>query len=159
MVDNLSNYRGHKQAPRDLQICWANLRRGGPQHDSILNLAFEAGIDVLCVQEPWTCTGTRTKSHPAYHKFAPQDTWDWEVNEQKEEIRPRVLTYVRNSAGLEIQRRRPVNSRDLLWITVNGYTILNIYREPDTAEAMDYITTLVPPGKFILGGDFNLWHD
>lgn len=148
-----------RNKPRDLRIGWANLGRGSQQHDTILNLAFEEEIEVLCVQEPWTAAGTKTKSHPAFHKFAPLDAWEWDDLEERETVRPRVLTYVRKESGLDIQQRRPVDSRDLLWVTVNGYSILNIYREPGKDAVLDYILSLVPPSKCLIGGDFNVHNE
>ena len=130
-----------RKEPRDLQICWANLRRGGPQHDTILSVAHEEGIDIVCVQEPWTDTGSKTKSHPGYHKYAPYDTWDWEGDVRREEVRPRVLTYVRKSHDLKTQQRRPLESRDLLRITVNGYTILNAYRNQALIRSLYHLSS------------------
>jgi hypothetical protein len=37
--------------------------------------------------------------------------------------------------------------------------ILNVYRAPSTNDVVDYITTLVPPNKCIIRGDFNAHHD
>lgn len=144
---------------RDLQIGWANVARRSECHDAILNISFQEGLDVLCIQEPWTGTGTRTKSHPSYHKYAPVDSWDWEDIEQREEVRPRVLIYIKKSPDLQIQQRRPVPSRDLLWITINGYTILNIYRAPGDDVILEYVISLLPPEKCLIGGDFNVHHD
>jgi ribonuclease HI len=158
MVDDLEQSQ-HRQLPRDLLICWANVGKIGPAHNSILNVALEEGIDVLCVQEPWTETGTKTQTNPAFYLYAPVDSWDWEDLEQKELARPRVLTYVRKSPDLGIQQRRPIQSRDLLWLNVNGYSILNAYRQPGTDSVIDYVTKLVPPPKCLIGGDFNVHHD
>lgn len=140
-------------------ICWANVGKIGPAHNTILNVALEEGIDVLCVQEPWTDSGTKTQTNPAFHTFAPVNSWDWEDLEQKELVRPRVLTYVRKSLDLRMQQRHSVHSRDLLWLDVNGYLILNAYRQPGTDLVIDYVTKLVPPPRCIVGGDFNVHHD
>jgi hypothetical protein len=51
MVDNLERSRC-RQLPRDLLIGWANVGKIGPAHNTILNVALEEGIDVLCIQEP-----------------------------------------------------------------------------------------------------------
>ena len=158
MVDNLEQSQ-HRQLSRDLLICWANVGKICPAHNTILNVALKEGIDVLCVQEPWTKTGTKTQTNPAFYLYAPVDSWDWEDLEQKELARPRVLTYVRKSPDLRIQQRRPIQSRDLLWLNVNGYSILNAYRQPSTNSVIDYVTKLVPPPKCVIGGDFNVHHD
>jgi hypothetical protein len=47
----------------------------------------------------------------------------------------------------------------MLWIDINGYTILNIYREPTTPEIIDYIIHLVLLPKCLIGGDFNAKYD
>jgi hypothetical protein len=47
----------------------------------------------------------------------------------------------------------------MLWIDINGYAILNIYRESTTPEMIDYIIHLAPPPKYLIGGDFNTKYD
>ena len=47
----------------------------------------------------------------------------------------------------------------MLWLDVNGYSILNVYRQPLKLEVIDYVTHLSPPSKCLVGGDFNAWHD
>ena len=69
------------------------------------------------------------------------------------------MTYVRKGAGLKTQQRRPIHSRDMLWLDVNGYSILNVYRQPFQLEVIEYVTHLSPPTKCLVGGDFNAWHD
>ena len=69
------------------------------------------------------------------------------------------MTYVKKGGGLKVQQRRPIHSRDLLWIDVNGHSILNIYRQPNTPEVIDYVTHLSPPPNCLVGGDFNVWHE
>jgi Endonuclease-reverse transcriptase len=69
------------------------------------------------------------------------------------------MTYVQKGAGLKTQQRRPIHSRDMLWLDVNGYAILNAYRQPFQLEVIDYVTHLSPPTKCLVGGDFNAWHD
>lgn len=155
---NSSNRRA-RLSPKELRIGWINVGRRQDPHDAALSIAFEEGLDVLCIQEPWTSTGTLTKSHPAYAKYAPLDSWAWDDIEERETKRPRVLTYTKKSQDLQVQQRRLEGSRDLLWVDINGYTILNVYRAPNTDEVLDYIVTLVPPEKCLIGGDFNIHHD
>jgi ribonuclease HI len=116
-------------------------------------------MDVVCVQEPFTFPGSRTQNHPGYDCYAPVDSWDSEDPEEREAERPRVMTYVRKGAGLKTQQRRLIHSRDMLWIDVNGYAILNAYRQPLSLEVIDYVTHLAPPSNCLVGGDFNSWHD
>lgn len=73
------------------------------------------------------------------------------------------MTYVRKGAGLRTQQRCPIHNRDLLWLDVNGYAILNVYRipvrEPVPNDIIHYITHLSPPPSCLIGGDFNAPHD
>jgi hypothetical protein len=69
------------------------------------------------------------------------------------------LTYIRKSLDLRIQQRHSVHSKDLLWLDVNSYLILNTYRQPGTDLVIDYVTKLVPPSRCIVEGDFNVHHD
>lgn len=149
----------HDNLPRDIQICWANVARSATKHIALLNIAFDANADIICVQEPWVSTGTKTQTHTGFNLYAPVDSWEWDDMEGWELARPKVLIYVRISMDLRVQQRRPVESRDLLWLNVNGYTILNVYRQPDSDQIINYITGLTPPPKCIIGGDFNTHHD
>ncbi|KAI0992832.1 hypothetical protein K3495_g15351, partial [Podosphaera aphanis] len=102
---------------------------------------------------------SRTQTHPGYDLYAPVDSWGMDgTNCALMDERPRVLTYTKKGAGLYVQQRRPVQSRDLLWITVNDYHILNAYRQPTTNEVIDYVTHLAAPNNCLVGGDFNVHH-
>jgi hypothetical protein len=50
-------------------------------------------------------------------------------------------------------------SRDLLWVKVNGYSILNVYRQPLNNATLRYITQLAPLPLSLIGGDFNAHHE
>jgi ribonuclease HI len=141
--------RGRPAPPPDLKIVWANARKSPGPHNALLNLCWADKVDVIHVQEPWTGEGTRQQNNPGYNAYAPVDAWD------ALEERPRVLTYIRKGGNLRVQQRRPVHSRDMLWIDVNGYSMLNVYREPRTNEVMDYVTNLTPPARCLIGGDWN----
>jgi len=154
-----SRRSSRKPNTRDIQVCWANVGKNDASHNTLLNLAYTEGIDILCVQEPSTWINTRTQTHPGFQLVAPVDTWGNGDAGQREAERPRVLTYTRKGAGLRIQQRRPVQSRDLLWIDVNRYAILNVYRQPLSTEALDYVTNLTAPRNCLIGGDFNTRHD
>lgn len=147
-----------RPTPRDLQVLWANVARGDP-HDVVLNAGFSAGMDVLCIQEPWTGAGTKTKTHNAYDLYAPIPSWDKTGPGEHLAERPRVLTYVRKGSGLRTEQRQLMGSRDMLWIDVNGYSILNIYRDKNLDDVMDYVTHLTPTAKCLVGGDFNCQHE
>ena len=60
---------------------------------------------------------------------------------------------------LKVEQREQIGSRDLLWIDVERFTILNVYRQPRTPEVLEYITHLSPPPNCLIGGDFNARHE
>jgi hypothetical protein len=91
--------------------------------------------------------------------YAPADSWDWQNLDQKEEVRPKVLTYVRKSTDIKAQQSRPLKSNDLLWLNVNRFSILNIYRQPGNDIVLNYIINLDPLDKCLVGGDFNAYYD
>src|SRR6187402_2443992 len=153
-----STYNSTK-LPRDLTVLWANVGRIAEAHNTILNLAEEQKVDIVCLQEPWVGTRTTTQTNPTFQLYAPIDSWDWDDLNQKEVARPKVLTYVKKSNNIKTQQRRPFESRDLLWLNVNGYSILNVYRQPGNDTTLEYITNLRPPAKCLIGGDFNVHHD
>jgi hypothetical protein len=96
-----STRRTRQTRNRDLQVCWANVGRGMPHHVTLLQVAYMQGIDVVCVQEPYTAPGTKTQNHPSYDCYAPIDSWDSTSEAQREAKRPRVMTYVRKGVGLK----------------------------------------------------------
>ncbi|KAI0182227.1 hypothetical protein EV127DRAFT_355392, partial [Xylaria flabelliformis] len=114
---------GSGRGVRGLVIAWANVRKSLSPHISLLARCWGEKIDVVHVQEPWTGKGTRTQNHPGYESYAPLDAWDGE------DERPRVISYVRKGKRLQAQQRRPIRSRDMLWLDVNGHPMLNVYRE------------------------------
>jgi hypothetical protein len=104
------------------------------------------------IQEPSVVTeGTKrlTKTHPGYQVFSPSDNW---------EERPRVLTYVRKGKGLVSIQARPIASRDVCWVAVDGITFVNVYREPNTSTALEVLERWDVPQKVVIGGDFNASH-
>ena len=112
---------------RLLCVCWANVSRSSPCHIIILEVAFQRGMDVVCVQEPFTCANSRTSTHPGFRHFAPISTWNTPSATGSE--RPRVMTYVRKSRHLHYQTRESLNHPDLVWVVVNRVSILNCYRQ------------------------------
>ncbi|KAM4067487.1 reverse transcriptase (RNA-dependent DNA polymerase) [Hirsutella rhossiliensis] len=121
-----------------LRVFQANVGKISPAHDCALALADSEHYDVVLLQEPWTETkGGRclTKTHPAYDTFSPVDSWE------DNSTRPRVMTYVRRRPGLMVDQRRPAATRDILWLTVNDITLVNVYRQP-----------------CLVAGDFNAKH-
>ncbi|RAL62976.1 hypothetical protein DID88_004063 [Monilinia fructigena] len=142
-----------------LKIAWANVGKSGPAHIALLQLAFEEGADVVCVQEPSVYPGTKTQNHPAYECYAPVDSWEQTLLPEREAERPRAMSYTRKAANLITQQRRNGDDRDIVWLEVNGFHIVNVYREPSTRRIIDYITSIQVPPNFLIGGDFNAKHD
>ncbi|KAG0157411.1 hypothetical protein PDIDSM_4596 [Penicillium digitatum] len=97
----------------------------------------------------------KENGHPAYDCYAPTDEWDSSDPTSFESERPRVLTYVRKNSGLNAQQHRSSQDRDLLWVNVNGFLILNFYRQLTTDKVIDYVTNLTPSQNSLIGGDFN----
>jgi len=159
MLRRPSNNNGDR--PRNhnsqLQICWSNVARSSPCHISALQLAWDAEIDIICIQEPFTMTGTRTSTHPGYRMLSPVVSWN--DSETWERDRPRVLTYIRKVPGLKADIIHPRLSRDLLWVEVNGYSILNFYRQPLDNTTLHYLVSLTPPPNCLIGGDLNARHE
>ena len=149
MLGSLSQHRGsgckRQLRNRDLQVCWANVAKNTSCHITILHVAFTEKMDVICVQEPASYPGTKTQNHLGYDCYAPVDSWDSTDPEQREAKRPHIMTYIRKGAGLWTQQHCPIHCRNLLWTDVNGYAILNAYRQPLSPEVIEYVTHLTPP--------------
>ena len=153
-------YNRHQQPSLQsnlLRICWANVGRSSPCHITILEAAFQKGMDVVCVQEPFTCANSGTSTHPGFRHLAPISTWD--APTASAVGRPRVMTYIRKGHHLKLQTRDSLNHPDLLWAVVNGVSILNCYRQPLTLDVLQYVTHLTPPSHCLVGGDFNAKHE
>ncbi|KJZ69665.1 hypothetical protein HIM_10938 [Hirsutella minnesotensis 3608] len=138
-----------------LRIFQANVGKISAAHDTALALADSERYDIVLLQEPWTgLTETRclTKTHPAYDTFSPVNDWD------SRDTRPRVMTYVRRSAGLVADQKRPAATRDILWLTVNGATVVNFYRQPGCDMALEILLQWTPTEKCLVAGDFNAKH-
>ncbi|PWI64963.1 hypothetical protein PCL_08414 [Purpureocillium lilacinum] len=106
-------------------------------------------------EEPWTqVRGSRclTKTHPAYDTYSPVSTWE------DIDTRPRVMTYIRRGARLLADQQRPALSRDILWLVVNGVTLVNVYREPNLDTALEVLFAWPIPSQCIIAGDFNARH-
>lgn len=147
--------RDSSKKPTALRIAQCNVGKRSPANTALLQLCHEEKIDVVLAQEPWSSHGERLllNTHPGYDTFSPVDFWE------DNESRPRVLTYVRK--GLKAQQTRPSASRDLLWISMQGITIVNVYRPQGNSGDDQTTTTLLeyqPPPNSVVGGDFNSRH-
>ena len=92
-------------------------------------------IDVVLLQEPWTeAKNARclTKTHPAYNTYSPVDSWD------SNDTRPRVMTYIHKDSRILTDQKRPALTRDILWLTVNGVTIVKQYSCDPSAFIKSY---------------------
>jgi hypothetical protein len=69
-------------------------------------------MDVVCVQEPFTCANSRTSTHLGFRHIAPISSW----NNPKAlgTHRPRVMTYIRKGYHLKLQTRDSLNHLDML---------------------------------------------
>jgi hypothetical protein len=156
-LHNAGGNQPHTPA-QGILIAWANVGRRSPSHIAILQLAWETKVDVVCVQEPFTCLDSKTSTHPGYNLHAPVTNWGHNNPETRRALRPRVITYVRKDHRLESEVIFPRINRDLLWVKVNGYSILNAYRQPASTGVLQYITNCTPPPLSIVGGDLNARH-
>ncbi|KAI1688279.1 Exo-endo-phos-2 multi-domain protein [Pyrenophora tritici-repentis] len=128
-----------------------------PNTSSSEHADTEMSLGSICIQEPFTLTGTRTSTHPGFHMISPVISWNnpttWGTD------RPRVLTYTRKSPNIRATLIHPRISRDVLWIEANGYRILNVYRQPQNDSTFQYLTALTPPRNCLIGGDLNARHE
>ncbi|KJZ69554.1 hypothetical protein HIM_11047 [Hirsutella minnesotensis 3608] len=140
---------------KTLRIFQANVGKIPAAHDTALALADSERFDLVLLQEPWTGLKNGrclTKTHPAYDTFSSVTDWD------SRDTRPRVMTYVRRSAGLVADQKRPAATRDILWLTVNGVTVVNFYRQPDYDVALEILLRWNATDKCLVSGDFNAKH-
>src|ERR1700735_859242 len=148
-------YRQTNRENQDFRIFQANVGKISPAHDCALALADAERYDIVLLQEPWTESKDSrclTKTHPAYDTFSPVDSWDSTAT------RPRVMTYVRRDPKLIADQKRPVPTRDILWLNVNNITIINFYRQPSYNEALNILLNWPTPQKCLIAGDFNAIH-
>ncbi len=140
---------------RLFRVFQANVGKNGPSHDCALALADAERYEVILLQEPWTQVRDSrclTKTHPAYDTYSPVSTWE------DIDTRPRVMTYIRRGARLLADQQRPALSRDILWLVVNGVTLVNVYREPNLDTALEVLFAWPIPSQCIIAGDFNARH-
>ncbi|KAF4334267.1 reverse transcriptase, partial [Fusarium beomiforme] len=154
-TNSLAYSQTRKDNKKPLRIFQANVGKIPPAHDCALALADSERYDIVLLQEPWTAhTDTRslTKTHPAYDTFTPVETWDGN------DTRPRVMTYVRRDPRLLADQIRPFQTRDILWLTINGMTIVNFYRQNDESDALNILIRWPVPERCLIAGDFNARH-
>ncbi|RAL67198.1 hypothetical protein DID88_007975 [Monilinia fructigena] len=108
---------------------------------------------------PLELPGNQDQNHPAYECYAPYDSWEAEEATEREAERPRTMSYIRRGAAIQAQQRRGERNRDVVWLEVNGYHIVNIYREPNTMAMINYTIGIIPGPRTLVGGDFSAKHD
>lgn len=140
-----------------LRLMQSNVARTPATHDIALNLAWEAGYDVLLVQEPWTELNRHnrklTKTHPGFDTFSPVEDWT------EEPKRPRVLTYVRKRKDITAHHVRPFTSPDCCMVEVNGVLLANVYRRTGYAPGvLEMLEKWTPGPSTVVLGDFNALH-
>ncbi|KZL86309.1 endonuclease reverse, partial [Colletotrichum incanum] len=144
----------------------ANVARRPSAHETALNLAYAAHVDILLLQEPSIRSEERrlTRYHPGFEIFTPVDNWT--------EDRPRVLTYLRRGIGLRGVQTRPLldPSTDLLFLQLLSgtrvvLTVINVYNAPcgslrSGRAVRDIIAAWQPKpeDRVLIAGDFNLHH-
>lgn len=140
------------QHKRHITVMQANVAKTGAFHDAALNRAWDARIDAVLLQEPWTTTrpGRRiTKTHPGYEAFSPLEDWT---------DRPRVITYIRKDPSLKGSQIHRHPNKDMLTILLNGITLCNIYRQSHTDGVLRLLETWDIPTNTVILGDFNAVH-
>ncbi|SCO77346.1 uncharacterized protein FRV6_01558 [Fusarium oxysporum] len=147
--------RTRKNDKKPLRVFQANIGKIPPAHDCALALADSERYDIVLLQEPWMAyikTCCMTKTYPAYDTFTPVDMWN------SNDTWPRVMTYVRRDLRLLADQVRPFETRDILWLTINGTTIVNCYRQNDERDALNTLLRWPVPERCVVAGDFNARH-
>jgi hypothetical protein len=122
------------------------------------NLHGKQKVDVVCIQEPLTCLASKTSTHPGYNLHAPVTDWGHNNPVTREALCPWIMIYVRKDYRLKSEVLFPRIKRDLLWVKVNGFSILNAYHQPVSTGVLQYITNCTPPPLSIVGSNLNARH-
>ncbi|KAM3454106.1 hypothetical protein NHJ6243_008968 [Beauveria neobassiana] len=143
-------------APAEQEIL-ANVDKGKEAHSAALQLAFLEGYNVVILQEPNTSYNKqkklcRTQYHPSFLCFSPVDSW------HNNDTRPRVMTYVKIDCKIQAEQITPTKHRDLLWVRVNGITILTLHNRPEVESTLQVREEWTPPENCIVAGDMNAFH-
>lgn len=153
----MRNLRNRTPSKTTLKIFQANVDKGKGAHYAALQLAFQENYNIVLIQEPNTFYNAqkglcRAQHHPGFLCFSPIDSWTNNLT------RPRVLTYVRIDRKIQAEQLLPPHHQDLLWVQVNGTTILNIYNRPEEETLLDIIESWTPPNRCVVAGDMNAFH-
>lgn len=129
----------------------ANLGKGGPSNDIILQAAWDAGTDVLLIQEPWASRNNDSwliKSHPGFDRYSPNTGG-------ADTPRPRSAIYTRKGRDTQ-QKFLCGTSPDFAAVVIDNVTFVSIYRAPGVA--LPPLLSWNPAGPTVIGGDFNSVH-
>ncbi|KAM3485829.1 hypothetical protein MY3957_009887, partial [Beauveria namnaoensis] len=153
----MNNESRTNSQPVTIRIFQANVDKGKEAHSAALQLAFLEGYNVVILQEPNTSCNKqkqpcRTQYHPSFLCFSPVDSWS------NIDTRPRVMTYVKIDSKIQAEQISPAKHRDLLWVRVNGVTILNIYNRPEVKDTLKALEEWTPPENCVVAGDMNASH-
>ncbi|CCU74928.1 putative TE1b [Blumeria hordei DH14] len=113
-----------------------NVGRGGEYMDIALQQAWDAGANVVMVQEPWTRKkeeGFIKKSHPDYNRH---------ILFGRTDVLLRAITFTRKgSHATQMFPPSSVPTSDYCFVKMGDLTFVNMYRAPGTSV--------------VVGGDFN----
>ena len=107
-----------------------NVGKGGADMDISLQQAWDAGADIVMVQEPWTMLRDEnfiTKSHPGYNSHIPAGGM---------RVRPRAITFTRKK--LRTTQIFPSGqTADYFFVLICGITFVNVYRAPGSSGTLE----------------------
>ena len=144
-----------------IEIYQHNTARSIPIMHTVLELALEATIDFVLIQEPYIASDNRgTVSHPAYIAILPRP---------RDDIRPRVAIYARKDTAFKYTARPDIiDDSDVLALTVSGdsiapFELYNVYNEKGLGDSEEYtvkrsLQNINPGRRAIISGDFNAYY-
>lgn len=155
-MDYNDNYNIQK-----IEIYQHNTARLIPVMHTVLELALEAAIDFVLIQEPYIAEDNRgTVSHPAYITILPRP---------RDDIRPRVAIYARKDTAFKYTSRPDIiDDSDVLALTISGdsiapFELYNVYNEKSLGISEEYtvkrsLQNINPGRRAIISGDLNAHH-
>ena len=127
-----------------------NVGKGGPNMDIALQQAWEAGIHIVMIQEPWTMQKDgkfTTKSHPGFKCH---------IHIGALGTRPRAIKFTRKELhATQFFPRGPDQTADYCFFQIENVTFLNVYRAPGPSGSLEPMLLWEPQGQVVIRGDFN----
>ena len=68
------------------------------------------------------------------------------------------MTCILKDSRILTDQKRPALTRDVLWLTVNGITIVNFYCQPHYDISLDVLPRWSAPERTLVAGEFNAKH-